>query len=60
MGDQIYIFEGGDYSGWTVREIYDEAIWKLLNEDDDYDFSDFQETLDSMNNNGTKVLVTTS
>ncbi|MCK4457898.1 MAG: hypothetical protein KAW39_09185 [Thermoplasmata archaeon] len=51
MADAVYIFEGDDYSGWTVQEVYDEALWKLLNEDGDYDFTSFQETLDNINNN---------
>ncbi|UCD91979.1 MAG: hypothetical protein JSV43_07045 [Methanobacteriota archaeon] len=47
-----YIYQSDSYSGWTVEEIYDEAIWKLINEDSDYDFTSFQETLDRINNNG--------
>ncbi|MCK4367762.1 MAG: hypothetical protein KAW84_07445 [Thermoplasmata archaeon] len=52
MADAVYVYDGDDYDGWTVQEIYDEAIWKLLNEDEDYDFTSFQETLDNINNNG--------
>jgi hypothetical protein len=51
MADAVYVVEGDGYSGWTVQEIYDEAIWKLLNEGEDYDFTSFQETLDNINNN---------
>lgn len=48
--DQVYIYPGDSYSGWTVQEIYDEAL-SLLNDGKYHDFHDLKDTLDRINNN---------
>ena len=62
MAGAIYVNPGGSYDGWTVQDIYDEAIDKLLNGGSSYDFTDFQNILDDINNNhnygaGSHVLI---
>jgi hypothetical protein len=51
MGDAIYVNPGDPHSGDTVQEIYDDAV-ALLTDGGVHDFTDFQGTLDSINNNG--------
>ncbi len=51
MGSLVYLDPGGLYDGWTVQEIVDEAIDKLLNGGSSYIFKTFQEVLDRINNN---------
>jgi hypothetical protein len=50
IGDMYYMNSGNDYDGWTVQEVYDEAI-KLLNDGNDHDFHDLLEVIDDINNN---------
>ncbi len=62
MGSLVYLDPHGIYDGWTVQEIVNEAIDKLLNGGSSYNFKTFQEVLDRINNNhnyalGSHVLV---
>jgi len=57
-----YVYPNDQYSGWTIREIIDEGIDKLLAGGLSYSFTNFQVTLDKINNNhhrsnGSYVLV---
>jgi hypothetical protein len=55
MGDALYFYDDGTSD--TVQDIYDEAL-ALLNDGNKHDFTDFQEILDRINNNGhTHILV---
>ncbi len=51
MGGATYANEGDPYSGMTVQQIYDAAI-DMLTDGLQHDFTDFQQTLDAINNNG--------
>ncbi len=51
MGTSIYLRHGSKYDGWTVQEILNEAVDKLLNGGQGFNFTEFQMTLDDINNN---------
>jgi hypothetical protein len=51
MGGMLYFYPSDDHDGDTVDDIYNAAL-TLLNDGSDHDFTDFQETLDRINNNG--------
>jgi len=64
MGDTTFVYPGDDYNGQTVQDIYDAAI-DLLTDGGIHDFTDFQNTLDRINNNehyslGSHVLIITT
>jgi hypothetical protein len=50
MADALYFYPGDSYDGWTVQEVYDEAL-SLLNDGNPHDFHDLLDVLDRMNNN---------
>ncbi len=52
MGEMTYIYNGDPYSGWTVQEIYDFALDKLVNPPNGYDYHELLDAIDKINNNG--------
>jgi hypothetical protein len=52
MANTTFYYDGDPYDGWTVQQIYDFALDKLVNPPTGYDYHELLNTIDIINNNG--------